>query len=70
MKNVSPLPAPRKIKESKVVSESLYGIQIQFNEKAELVNVNYPGDLSLASVNNHVAVAMLYLAQKLAEGGK
>jgi len=63
---VSPLPK----KEKETVSEPTYSITFQFNEKAELVNVNYPGDLSLARVNNHVAVAMLYLAQKLAEGGK
>ena len=67
MKNkVSPLPK----KEPKVVSETLYGIEIQFNQKAELVNVNYPGDFSLENVNHHMAVAMLYLAQKIAEGGK
>jgi hypothetical protein len=61
-------PVSKKLKAFKSEINTNYRFEIVFNEKAELVHINYPSDLSLAKVLNHLAVASLYLAQKVAEG--
>ena len=65
MTNTSPL--PKKIKDLKPVNEEGYKFEILFNGNAELINLTHPSDMSLEKVNNHLAVAMLYLAQKIVE---
>jgi hypothetical protein len=63
-------PISKKVKVFKPEDDTNYQFEIIFNEKAELIKVNYPSDLSLAKVLNHFAVASLHLAQKVAEGEK
>jgi hypothetical protein len=47
-----------------------YQLVLKFNEKAELTTVEYPENMTLAMANNHVAVAVLALAQWLVEAEK
>ncbi len=61
MAKASPLP------EGKKHGADDYQIVLRFNHKAELTKVDYPTNLSVEMVNNHVAVAGLYLAQLLVE---
>jgi hypothetical protein len=81
MANVSPLPKKGKVQKvdeqaAKNVTENItekvieksdvaYSFELQFNDKAELINVSCPKDMSIARMNNHFAVGMLYLAQEL-----
>ena len=61
---MSPLPKLKAVDLS--VPEPLgYEFVLQFNEKAELVNINYPSDLNIAQVSNHLVVALLFLAEKI-----
>jgi hypothetical protein len=47
-----------------------YKMELVFNSQAQLTRVNYPADLTLAMAANHLAVAVLFLAQQLVEADK
>jgi hypothetical protein len=78
MANVSPLPKKGKAQQAKpapepVVEEKsdvVYSFELQFNNKAELINIVCPKDMSLAMMNNHIAVGLLYLAQELVKSAE
>ena len=60
----SPIPI-RKSVDSARDREPAYEFKVQFNAQAQLVNIDYPENLSVAQVNHHFAVAMLFLAQEI-----
>lgn len=47
-----------------------YKIELTFNAQAELIDVNYPENMTPEMANNHLAVATLYMAQVLVEKAK
>jgi hypothetical protein len=77
-KGMSPVPKKSEkvvstVKQNEEVNEtesSDYNIILKFNSKAELFDIEYPQNLSLAVVNNHVVVAVLFLAQQLVANQK
>ena len=67
--STSPLPK-KKVVATEAQKEAAYTFEIQFNERAELININTPSDLNAAKTLNHLAVAVLFLAETLANEGQ
>ena len=63
-------PRPTLLKPSEPEAKEGYEIVLHFNNKAQLTVVNYPQNLTTAMANNHIAVAVLFMAQKLVEDGE
>jgi hypothetical protein len=62
----SPVPIKKVAKVAKVAKvDEGYQIELQFNEKAELINVHSTKDMNIESVNNHVIIGALFIAQQL-----
>ena len=63
--NLSPVPRVPAADSPKEDEPVDYQVILTFNGLAELVDVAYPEDFTPEMVNNHLAIAALFLAQEL-----